>query len=394
MIQYAHPQNWIRYDPLKVAAALVEAKAAVESLKSAPYQRSWVESLQEMELKREVAGTSRIEGADFTENELEAAMTGSLSELLTRSQRQAHAAVRAYRWIAGLQADQLIDHALLMRIHALMVEGCDDDHCQPGTLRGPDQNVTFGRPRHRGVSGGQECRKCVEELLKQINTTYRAHDALVQALAAHYHLAAMHPFLDGNGRTARALEALMLQKAGLRDSCFIAMSNYYYDEKTAYLSALSDVRKRNHDLTPFLILGLKGVALQSKRLMSEIRTATQKLLFRDVMRGLSERLYSPRKRVITQRQFSILEILLEEQALPAADVLSRIFERYEKLRAPFKAFARDVNALLALGAMTWSPEEGDLFRINLEWPTFITETDFYRITKDLPKAQYTFTSKK
>ena len=38
----------------------------------------------------------------------------------------------------------------------------------------------------------------------------------------------MHPFVDGNGRTARALEALMLQRAGLRDSSFIAMSNYYY----------------------------------------------------------------------------------------------------------------------------------------------------------------------
>ncbi len=34
--------------------------------------------------------------------------------------------------------------------------------------------------------------------------------------AAHYHLAAMHPFVDGNGRTARALEALMRERAGLR----------------------------------------------------------------------------------------------------------------------------------------------------------------------------------
>lgn len=51
----------------------------------------------------------------------------------------------------------------------------------------------------------------------------------------------MHPFLDGNGRTARAVEALMLQRAGLRDALFIAMSNYYYDEKTVYLAALAEV---------------------------------------------------------------------------------------------------------------------------------------------------------
>jgi Fic family protein len=41
----------------------------------------------------------------------------------------------------------------------------------------------------------------------------------------------MHPFLDGNGRTARALEALMLQRTGLRDTLLIAMSNYSYEQK-------------------------------------------------------------------------------------------------------------------------------------------------------------------
>ena len=40
--------------------------------------------------------------------------------------------------------------------------------------------------------------------------------------------------LGGDGRTARALEALMLQRTGLRDTLFIAMSNYYYEQKTGY----------------------------------------------------------------------------------------------------------------------------------------------------------------
>ena len=65
---------------------------------------------------------------------------------------------------------------------------------------------------------------------------------LRRALALHYHFAAMHPFLDGNGRSARALEALMLQRTGLRDTLFIAISNYYYEEKAEYLSALAEVR--------------------------------------------------------------------------------------------------------------------------------------------------------
>ncbi len=193
----------------------------------------------------------------------------------------------------------------------------------------------------------------------------------------------------------------MLQKAGLRDSCFIAMSNYYYDEKTEYLAALAEVRtsrgrsgESNHDLTPFLVFGLKGVALQSKRLIREIRTATLKLLYRDMMRSLSERLYSPRKRVITQRQFGILEILLAEQSLHPRELIIKTLAKYNHLRAPFKAFVRDINALLALRAITWGGGEDDLFVLNLNWPMFITESKFYKVIEDLPRPQYTFTSRR
>ena len=104
-----------------------------------------------------------------------------------------------------------------------------------------------------------------------MNREFQGHDLLIQALAAHYHFAAMHPFLDGNGRTARALEAFMLQKTGLKDSLFIAMSNYYYEEKNEYLKTLAQVRAGDHDLTPFLLFGLKGIALQCRRLFDEIK---------------------------------------------------------------------------------------------------------------------------
>ena len=50
----------------------MEAKAAILALTRMPYQRSWADELQYIQLKREVAGTSRIEGAEFTEKELEA----------------------------------------------------------------------------------------------------------------------------------------------------------------------------------------------------------------------------------------------------------------------------------------------------------------------------------
>ena len=84
-----------------------------------------------MQLKREVAGTSRIEGADFTEGELEVALRQDATpeELKTRSQRQAHSAVTTYRWIASLQDDHPIDACLIKEVHWRIVTNCDDDHC-------------------------------------------------------------------------------------------------------------------------------------------------------------------------------------------------------------------------------------------------------------------------
>jgi hypothetical protein len=60
VIKYSIPRGWIQYDPVKITSALTEAKAAVLSLKTIPYQKRWVETLQQIELKREVAGTSRV----------------------------------------------------------------------------------------------------------------------------------------------------------------------------------------------------------------------------------------------------------------------------------------------------------------------------------------------
>jgi Fic family protein len=342
-----------------------------------------------MELKREVAGTSRIEGADFSDRELDEALKDTPEELLTRSQRQAHAAVQTYRWIAKLPDDRPIDSELIYDIHRRIVTGADDDHCPPGRLRELDQNVSFGQPRHLGVQGGEVCGETFARFTKAIEAEYRDHDPLIQALAAHYHLAAMHPFLDGNGRTARALEALMLQRAGLRDTCFVAMSNYYYDEKKTYLASLNGVREGDHNLTPFLLFALKGIELQSRRLLKEIQYQVTKELFRNMMLNLFHRLRSPRKRVIAERQIEVLNLLLETDWMNLDQIIQRTAHSYASLRAPRKALIRDLSDLITLGAVKFEKLPDGSYRLaaRLEWPTEITDTDLYDIIKRLPKAK-------
>ena len=390
MIKYVVPQHWIRYDQQAIFAALVEAKARVAALIGLPYQRRWVEELQAIQLKREIAGTSRIEGADFTERELEAALSETPDERFTRSQRQARAAVKAYGWIAQLPSGRPVDADLIRHIHRLIVTDADDDHCPPGRLRQKDQNVIFGAPRHRGVEGGRECTAAFAQLIKAAQGPYQEHDPLIQALALHYHFAAMHPFLDGNGRTARALEALMLQRAGLRDALFIAMSNYYYDEKNTYLAELAEVRQQSHDLTAFLVFGLKGIALQCERLSGAIRTQVSKALFRDVMSDLFGRLQSKRKRVIAQRQIEILKLLLRDDSIELGDLITATRPLYGELKKPAHALVRDLRQLEHLTAVAFRHDaKNDHWWVDLrlEWPTEITQTAFFERVKNFPKAK-------
>ena len=360
------------------------------ALTALPYQRSWVEALQLLQLKREIAGTSKIEGADFSDSELDVALKPDVTpeELLTRSQRQANAALKAYRWISTFPSDLPITGDLIREVHRRIVADCDDDHCSPGELRGPDCNVTFGMPPHRGCEGGEPCGQAFEQLTRAVQHEYQEHDLLIRALALHHHFAAIHPFLDGNGRTARALEALVLQRAGLTDRAFIAMSNYYYDEKPSYLSTLSQVRAANHDLTPFLRFGLRGVRLQCERLTAEIRKHMKKAIFKNMMFDLFNRLQGTRKRVIAKRQVALLKIMLDVGSVGLGELMNKVESHYAGVDFD-NTFLRDVNGLLHLGAITVEEptKERYIFHINLDWPQQITESQFFGKIKQMPKAK-------
>ena len=389
-ILYVSPRHWIHYDPVKIIPFLVQAKVAMTALITTPYQRDWVETLERVQLKMEVAGTSQIEGAEFTPKELEVALDpGSNPQELNRSQRQARAADETYRWIRQLPTDLPVNEDVVIEVHRRIVTGCDDDHCEPGRLRGRDQNVTFGDPRHRGCEGGPACAEALSSLVHAFRHEFPAHDRLVQALAFHYHFAAIHPFLDGNGRVARAMEALLLQRAGLKDIAFIPMSNYYYDEKPQYLKTLADARATGHDLTAFLIFGLRGIAIQCQRVLDEIRTHMAKVLFRSMANQLFGKLKSTRKRVIQERQRKIINLLLDRNEMDWGDLRRQMISAYNDRQRPDQALVRDVNELASLEAISITRTGKREYRIaiRLDWPARITETEFFRRVKEMPKAR-------
>ncbi|MGA2351279.1 MAG: Fic family protein [Terracidiphilus sp.] len=393
MYRYERPKRWLRYDTKAVIKALVEAKSAVQALTAMPYQKSWVQTLQLEQMRREAAATSRIAGGGLTERELDTALQPDVlpDELHTRSQRQARAAMLAHRWIAEFPPGLPITAEVAREVHRRLVTGCDEDHCLPGVLRGRDSNVVFGTQERRGAEGGSICAEAFAGLFHAVETEFRDHDPLVQAMAMHYHLAAIHPFLDGNGRTARAMETLLLCRAGLTGRASVAMSIFYEDEKLTYLRILNEVGHNGHDLTPFLIFALQGVRGQCDRLTLEIRGQMQRALFRDTMNSLFNRPENKRKRVMHDRQIEILKLLLEEGKTTLPDLQRKTLFAYRSVQHDNKAFARDVQQLELLQAIHFEYRgpnlEDRVAYINLDWPQEMDESDFLRRIQPVPQEK-------
>ena len=386
--RYLVPRRWVHYDPSAVFHLLIEARTAGGILNQMPYLLQWIEQAHEEQLRLEAAGTSRIEGAQFTQREQEEALAPAATgpTKLTHSQRQLRAADATYRWLRSRPAEQPVTAEFIREIHRRIVAGCDDRNCTPGETRSDDWSVTFGTPRCRGAEGGNECRAAFDGLVTAIAGEFRHHDRLIQAIAAHYHIGAMHPFGDGNGRTARALEAFMLRRAGVNDVIMVSLSNYYYEYKDEYLTALYETRKNGHDLTPFLKFALPAVAERCNLVAAAIATNHRRVLFREFARSLFGKLHSPRRRVLAQRQLEILEILLDTGPTEPRDLVNRGRALYLGLKHPDRAMVRDLFRLLELSAVV---VDGGRIAANLDWPQLFAESELLDRYESMPSATST-----
>ncbi len=186
----------------------------------------------------------------------------------------------------------------------------------------------------------------------------------------------------------------MLQRIGLRETSFIAMSNYYYHEQAQYLSTLAEVRRAGHDLTDFLSFALTGVTQQSQQLLSKIQREIQKELYLNLAQSLYAHLKTPRKRVIAERQLEIMRVLLreEEKEIDLWRLHKETAVHYANLKFPGRGLGRDLNSLLALDAISLERSDDNrlLIEARLDWPTRMTETDLFKRLKELPKAKTSF----
>jgi Fic family protein len=101
----------------------------------------------------------------------------------------------------------------------------------------------------------------------QTTLTSRALPAPLTAAIAHYQFATIHPYFDGNGRTARLLTTLILHKSGYGLKGIYSLDEYYARNLTGYYAALTLGPSHNYylgraeaDITPFLTYFCQGMA--------------------------------------------------------------------------------------------------------------------------------------
>jgi len=117
----------------------------------------------------------------------------------------------------------------------------------------------------------------VEDFLRWMNSEFgkREHPVL-RAGIAHYVLAAVHPFVEGNGRTARAFATLILFREGYDIKRFFALEEYFDKHADEYFGALMEVSNQafkleDRDLTPWLTTFTKALAEELGRIKEKIR---------------------------------------------------------------------------------------------------------------------------
>ena len=104
---------------------------------------------------------------------------------------------------------------------------------------------------------------------------------ILQALLAHLYIAWIHPFADGNGRTARALELHILLASGVPDIAAHLLSNYYHRTRQRYYEALD--RSRQEGALSFPRYAMEGFGIMLREQLEGIERQQLSILWKDLV---------------------------------------------------------------------------------------------------------------
>jgi len=302
----------LNYNREKLKESLVKAKVLYYTIAEIPILPNLASRLEKELIKKSIFGTAAIEGNPLSEEQVK----GVLSEedkkgKVERAEKQIQNLKTAYKMIKRFTPSSdplLLEEKLIKELHKVITEDCEGPENSPGQYR--NQIVKVGDEDHGGVYRPPKIYDDIKNLMSHFidwmnSPEILKEDPAVRGALAHYYLALIHPFGNGNGRTARAIEAILLRSAGIK---FVPhmLSNFYYKNIDDYFWAFSlSERNDTYDITPFLEFFLKGLISSLEEIQAKIFWWIREFTLRDYYTHLK------RNKDITQRQFDLLILLLE-----------------------------------------------------------------------------------
>jgi Fic family protein len=288
--QKTHPWLTFRLDlrqlPWSFWLMLGEAVSKCEHLAGVPLDRETAESLERLYLARGALATTAIEGNTLTEAEAHRRIEHKLK--LPRSKEylgiEIDNIVRVHQQVVAELVGKgalAVTPEMLLHFNGEILRGLE---VEEGVLPGKLRNYSVGVADYRAAPA-KDLPVLLESLCRWLNEAWiapvdlpsmdsqnlRRMEAILKAVLAHLYLAWIHPFGDGNGRTARMLEFTILACAGVPVPAAHLLSNHYNETRSDYYRQLSRASKSGGDLAPFLAYAVTGFVDQLRQQIEVVR---------------------------------------------------------------------------------------------------------------------------
>lgn len=249
---------------------LAELKGLTESL---PNGELLVDTLSIQEAK----DSSEIENIITTHDELYAANESSASS---------GAAKEVQHYVTALRVGtDIVKQEGLIRLSTILAVQAEIEQNRAGLRKLPGtalKNQATGQVIYEPPQNPEDIARLMDELITFIHGDDDL-DPLLRMAIAHHQFETIHPFYDGNGRTGRVLNLLMLQRDGLLDLPVLYLSRYITSTKPDYYRLLQTTRETG-DWAEWCVYMVRGVALTAKSGIGLVKA------LRDLMRDTKQKL--------------------------------------------------------------------------------------------------------
>lgn len=358
--QGTHPWIDFRVDlrpaPAELWMLLGEARSKIDHIAGSLLNPEVAAEMHIVYLTKGVLATTAIEGNTLSEDEARQRIEGRLELPPSREYlgREIDNILAAFNSIK----DELVEGAAppmsretVESYNRLILQGLElEAGVVPGEI--PTHAVAVG-----GYAGAprEDCEFLLERLSDWLNgpdfvprgPEWEIPIAIVKAVLAHLYIAWIHPFGDGNGRTARLMELRILLEAGVPTPATHLLSNHYNQTRTEYYRQLRNASQGDAGPLPFLRYAVQGFVDGLRDQLSTIRTQQFADRWEQYVYEQFGRATTPAR--LRQRQL-VLEMskVGEPMTRDELPTLSRsLLEMYGAKTG--KALTRDINAVMEMG---------------------------------------------